>query len=306
MDANPVRNFPGYTEWSAGKFCCIYIETIPSLRLSFWRHWEIRPIVPILVILLSLSSLVVIFRLVMPHFGLEGMLVSPVIAVLFLLFLLNYIRVITDGPGYFPFYWAFRDVLPPPPSPNALLLSRDETPDGIISTDEQHQWAHAHRKPPRSILSKTARRMVLRPDHFCAWAAVWIGKRNEKFFILLNFYSLLYLIFFVLYVARHFVNLLSATVNLTSFVLAAYGLGAAAFALVNATFFLTSLCDAMRNRTSWEQWNEIDGRFDQGIRRNLEDVCGPVRRWWAWPLPISPWNGQSSSDLAAEYVSYYE
>jgi hypothetical protein len=243
---------------------------------------------------------------VIPHFGTEGILISPLIAILFILFLTNYIRTIIDGPGYFPFYWAFRDVLPPPPIQGNELLSSDDTPYGIISKEEQHQWASQHKKPPRSILSKTARRMVLRPDHFCAWATVWIGKRNEKFFILMNLYSLLYLGLFVLYVARHFVRLLSGTVSLTSFVMAAYGLAASAFGLVNATFFLTSIWDALGNRTSWEQWNGIEDRFDRGVRRNLEDVCGGMDRCWTWPCPISPWKGKSSSELAEEYRAYEE
>jgi hypothetical protein len=304
MEPRTVANFPGYTEWSPGRCCCIQIETIPALRSSFWGHWEIRPLIPFLVVALSLSSFIILFTLVIPHFGLEGLLISPLIVVFFLLFLLHYVRAIIDGPGYFPFYWAFRDVLPPPPLQTDPLISSDESPYGIISTEEQHLWAHQHRKPPRSILSKSARRMVLRPDHFCAWATVWIGKRNEKFFILMNLYSLLYLGLFVLYVARHFVKLLAETVNLTSFVMAAYGLGAAAFGLVNATFFLTSIWDAMWNRTSWEQWNGIDARFDRGIRRNLEDVCGSTEKCWTWPCPISPWKGKSSSELAEEYESY--
>jgi hypothetical protein len=299
--------FPGYTEWSLRQCCCVQIETVPALRSNFWRHWEIRPFLPILVFILSLLSFALLFAFVIPHFGVEGWLVAPVLAVVFVLFLLNYLRTIVDGPGYFPFYWAAQDVLPPPTHPQGLLLSRDEAPDGIISTDEQHAWAAGQRKPPRSILSRTARRIVLRPDHFCAWAAVWIGKRNAKFFMLMNLYSFLYFVLFVVYVARHFVRVFTGTVSLASFALAASGLAAGACALANISFVCAAVCAAFANRTTWEQWKGIDAaKFDRGIKTNLEDVCGTAARWWTWPLPMSPWKGKSNAELAAPYVSYYD
>jgi hypothetical protein len=225
-----------WTEWS---FQSLWPSASPlreklvspseALRSNFRRHWEIRPFLLLLVLLLSFSSIVILFSLVIHHFGTEGRLTSPIFIVVYVLLGVNYMRTIIDGPGYFPFYWAARDVLPPPSHAHGLLLhSSDETPDGAISKDEQHCWASAHRKPPRSILPRNACRIVLRPDHFCAWAAVWIGKGNEKFFLLTSLYIFLYLGLFVVYVARHFVRVFSRSATIGSLIMPVYGLGAGA------------------------------------------------------------------------------
>ena len=302
-----LGQFPGYTEWKRQKCCCIEIEAVPQLRASFWHHWEIRPLIPLVVIILSISTLIICFVFSLSHFGTEGKIMYGLFTLLFVLFMTSYLCTIAEGPGYFPFYWAAQSLdIPPAPNGESLLPDDDNT-YGIISTDHQYQWAQCHRHPPRSIVSRTARRFVLRPDHMCSWAAVWIGKRNQKFFILMNVYGVLYLGLFVVYVARRFVELLEKPPDAVLFILAIYGLAAGAFCLVMLAYAIQTLLDAAKNRTSWEQWNKVDEKkFDRGIVKNMEDVCGPRGRWYCWCWPVSPWRGMSNTQLASQYVSYQD
>jgi hypothetical protein len=306
MDGDPL-GFPGYTEWSSRPFCCFEIQTIPALRSVFWGHWEVRIFIPAGIFVFSLSSLLLVLIGVLPAFGTEGWLMTPLFVIFFLLFQGHYFRTIFEGPGYFPFYWADQDILPPPPDSRSMLLFQEDSPYGIISNDRQLAWAANRPKPPRCIVSRSARRIVLRPDQFCTWTTVWIGKRNSKFFIMLNLYSFLYLVLFVVYVARRFAALMSGPVQFMSFLMAIYGLAAAAFSLTNFAYFVASIGSALTNRTSWEQWKSIDPRkFDHGWRDNLEDVCGERRKWWTWPCPVSPWKGRSNSDLLQGYTTYFD
>lgn len=300
-----LGEFPGYTDWTSKKICCCEFEAVPLLQTTYWHHWEVRWRAPIVVTILSISTLVICFVFSLSHLGIEGKVMYGIFLLLFFLFLGSYFCTIAEGPGYFPFYWAAHGADIPPAPDGKSLLPDDDNTYGIISRSDQYQWAQRHRHPPRSIMSRTARRFVLRPDHMCSWAAVWIGKRNQKLFILTNIYGFLYLGLFVVYVARRFVELLEEPPDAVLFTLAIYGLAASAMSMVMLAYAVQTLIDAAQNRTSWEHWNRIDGRkFDLGTLRNMEDVCGPSSRWYCWCWPLSPWRGISTTELARDYVAY--
>ena len=178
---------------------------------------------------------------------------------------------------------------------------------GIISTEAQFKWAEKQPKPPRTILSESARRLVLRPDHLCRWAASWIGKRNQKFYILFNLYATLYLAIFVLNDIRAAVALSSSSGKSTLLIFEfIFGMLGAICFLITLSFFLSALYDTFHNQTQWEQWNNIDPKkFDRGLKLNCEDVFGSCNQWWSFLCPTSPWKGKKNSDLFSGYLSYF-
>jgi len=302
-------DFPGFTKWVERDACCFKTKYIPALDASFCGHWEIKPLVPIGVFLLSISSFVVSVVYIFPYLGSEKIVAIPLISVIFVLYLVSYVRIIVDGPGYYPFFWGYKTSEPP-----GTFLMEDFINDdndimaGVISTEQQLEWAKLQPKPPRSILSRSARRIILRPDHLCSWTETWIGKRNHKFFLLFNMYCFLYLFVFVVYDAR-IVTLIANTQQPVSvrMALGIAGFVAAAFVLMTGSFLATTCYDAFSNRTSWEQWNNIDfKKYDKGFISNLEDVFGPRNQWFWWFCPVSPWKGKSNDEISNGYLSYYD
>lgn len=297
-------NFPGFTEFKEYRICCFRFYSIPSLHQMFCGHWEVKPFFPLLFAILSFSSLFIVLFLALPYFGIEGKIMSCVIFILFFLFASSYFRIISDGPGYYPFYYGTS--FQPPNTDNSLLGEQFNSPSGIISNSEQFEWCtNRAEKPPRSILSKTARRFVLRPEHYCRWASSWIGKRNHKFFMLFTLYGLLYLGLFVVYLARRLAQCFNDTFSLLMILLTIYSVTAAAFFLMLVSYFVSNMIDISLNRTSWEQWNGIDqSTFDNGLCLNLEDVFGSRKRFFCWICPFSPWKDKSNEDISVMYHSY--
>ena len=306
LNENKDSLFPGFTEWKESKLCCFRIFLIPKLHQHFCGHWEISPLYPALFFLLSFSSILLLTIYVLPFFGKEGCVMIVFITILFILFIVSYCRIIIDGPGYYPFYWGTQYQPQDAGIDSYLYSNSDDSPAGIISNERQLEWCKKREiKPPRSMLSLTARRFVLRPEHYCKWASSWIGKRNHKFFMLFTFYGILYLALFVVYLARRVVQYFSEDFSFSILLLTIYGVCAAAFCLLLITFFVSNMIDISLNRTFWEQWNGIDYTiFNQGIIKNFEDVFGSSRYFWCWICPFSPWRHKSNDDLSSAYPSY--
>ncbi|OHS99748.1 hypothetical protein TRFO_33787 [Tritrichomonas foetus] len=381
-DNNETPNFPGFTVWAHKPFLCIRFNFIPSIQKLFIGHWEVRPFFPLVVLTLSLASFFFLAAFVLPGFELEGFVMIPFIFLFFIFYLLSYIRIITDGPGYFPFFWgafissnneainniaditnrlmpnltnsslhpnASNDravdlqsqsnsqdmnskidldnsdnaksftlqhnsnnsniqIFPPETNINDPLTNYDDTPSGIISTDSQYTWAKLQRRPPRSILSKSARRIVIRPEHFCLWASSWIGKRNHKFFILFNFYGFLYFSLFFIYLLREAIKGLNLDdLSPKMLTLSALALFDVIMILVFLSFLISNLRDASINRTSWEMWNNIDNKkFVRSTIENFGEVFGSNTQMWKWLLPVSPWKKLNNEDLLQGICSYYD
>ena len=301
--------FPGYTIWEDRYACCCNIKYIPALDVSFFGHWEIKLIIPFLVLLLSISSYIIFLTLILPAFKEEKYYLFILMTILFFYYIYCYLRIIIDGPGYFPFYWNYKFLESSGSfSIDSNNFNNENSISGIISTEAQMIWAKQQPKPPRSILSKSARRIILRPDHLCGWTATWIGKRNHKFFLLFNFYCLIYLIIFLYYDARYLSNVIISNLSIElKMVFGISGFIAISFVLMTASFCISSCLDAINNRTSWEQWNGIEPKkFDKGWINNLEDIFGSKNNLIWWLCPYSPWIGKSNSELASQYISYYD
>ncbi|OHT12119.1 hypothetical protein TRFO_03756 [Tritrichomonas foetus] len=432
--------FPGYTEYEKTPCCFFFTKTkIPSINATFFGHWEVSLSIPCITLFLMVSSYIVFFTIILHHLenykSLAFLLVTP----LFLLFIISYIRIIVDGPGYFPFYWSNSDFqshhhsISSPivinesfssnpyknseirptfdldqnigldltfnqefnenqniskeinkdtnknrhternkefdhggsenennqnlnnelnknhnrncyenhkmnknsnlqkfkkeikkdikctknyskskknnmdPDFNHLLIHDEESPAGIVSNKEQLHYVKKRPKPNRCIYSSTARRIVIRPDHFCDYTQSWIGKKNFKFFVLFNTYGFLYIFFFCIF------DFVSMMIEITSekhrmlAILFIYFCLSLMFMMMTSLFVCSHCNNACTNTTSWENWNGVNpSRYDQGCIENLEDVCGTRKKFFLWLFPISPWKGKTNFELIENYIDYGE
>ncbi|OHT12365.1 DHHC zinc finger domain containing protein [Tritrichomonas foetus] len=308
--------FPGFSKWSRTSYCCfknaIKVENIDSLFLG---HWEIDVALPITVTIIIVSSYLVAMILIFPDLANLGIYMAPIFSILFFLFIYSYFRIIIDGPGYLPFYWPMSHHDNPLAAHHnesngddlsSLLDHDDLSPSGILSTSEQYLWARSRPRPNRCTLSKEGRRFVLRPDHVCGWTASWIGKRNYKFFLLFNFWGFVYIFTFTFFCVYEIIK--QARSDFPSPILAVfymYTFLALSFSLFTGSFCLSHTHQMLVNQTSWEEWKYIDSSyFDEGVKKNIEDVCGPMSKWYTYFCPISPWIGKTNEELISNYPPY--
>lgn len=290
-----VTEFPGYSKYDEKKVCCCKVAYFPSLQTYFLGQWEIIPWLPIFVFLLAISAFIVISIVGISVFNFtEIIIVLIILFILLFMFLLNFSLVIYEGPGYYPFSLVHDNGNPPTPWA------------GIQSSVEQYSWVQLQSRPPRSAFFRTAHRYVLRPDHFCGWTSTWIGKRNFKFFILFNFYGMLYLTLFTIYIIRAVINFLVPLKISASFIFSLiYMVLGAFFAFMTGNFFFTSIVHTVKNETNWEIWNHIDStKFKKAsLKENLQDVFGEVNIF-LWFCPISPWHDKTNAEISTGYVTY--
>lgn len=290
-----VTEFPGYSKYDEKKICCCKIAYFPSLNTYFIGQWEIIPWLPMFVFLLAISAFAVITYIGISIFNLtEMIIVLVVLFILLFMFLFSFSLVILEGPGYYPF---------------SLVHDNGNPPTqwaGIQSSMEQYSWVQLQSRPPRSAFFRTAHRYVLRPDHFCGWTSTWIGKRNFKFFILFNFYGMLYLALFTIYTVRALIHLLDPfQVSASFFLTVIYMILGAFFTFMTGNFFFTSMVHSFNNETNWEIWNHVESsKFQKANwKENLQDVFGDVNML-LWFCPISPWHDKSNAEISAGYLTY--
>jgi hypothetical protein len=294
--------FPGFTTYERGRLCCCSRTHIAAIPATFWGHWEVSLGMPSFVCLLIVSSYGLAAASMVPRFPLTW--AAPALAaltILFVFFLVSYVRIITDGPGYFPFYWPLTGRR----AAAGALLGDDSSPSGIVSSEAQRTWARGRPRPNRCILSGVGRRIVVRPDHFCGWSSSWIGKRNHKFFVLFNSWGSLYILSFMVVDVAAVASAISGGFPLVLVPYFLYLLAGLLFLLMTC-MFVSSHCQGMcRNQTSWEEWNKIDlARFNRGCLRNTEDMCGDKSCCCCWCCPVSPWKGITDAQIVAGYRDY--
>jgi hypothetical protein len=292
---------PPFTVWESRRFCGLLPGAyIPEISAHFIGHWEIQPIMPSLVTGLVIASLCTFCA----GFSVkERITVLPVLVALAVLFLYAYWRIISTGPGYLPFYWEWANMVgfagdPSDPFEMAGIHN---------SKQDQLPFVQIAVRPPRSVFASSARRFVVRPDHFCLWTASWIGKKNHKFFVLFNVYGIIYCGTGAAYALWYAIHIfVRREVSWFAVACAIMGIAGIAFIGLTLRFFLNSLWLGTQNMTNWENWNLLDmSGVDQGSKcANLSDVMG--KPGWRWLCPVDPWPNESLAKLMAEYPSYDE
>ena len=291
MEQNELK-VPAETEFiNVGRFCCYKKYFVPSLNKYFLEHWEISKNFPLFVIItLTVSYFVYIF--IHAPFLHLSFSICFLETLFYFLFLISYIQTFMEGPGYLPFYYPMKSRFN---DPTEIALS------GLVVTEEQEKYIEEYKKklPPRTYFFHSARRIVLRPDHYCDWVASFIGKKNYKLFFLFNFYASLYLLtYFVtmiiglLYcIDKRKIGLVFALMFVCTFV---------GFCFLSFTFGVTisSVYEISQNVTDWEKLTKMEVTWDTSdCISNWEEVFGSVRKIYTWFIPIGAFHWIDNYDL---------
>ena len=307
--------FPGYSKGHYITKCGIRLLMIDGVTEPILGSWIVRPLVPSIGVFLALFGWTVGSYAIFSQFNRPiSFFLTVLDLILMALFLVAFIRTIVTGPGYFPFYWSIgaANLTHDDSSEMTPLFGGDDVPaEGIISSKEQLEWARGQPRPPRCIVARLAKRIVIRPDHYCSWSETWIGKRNQKFFTLYNLYGTLFIGLIALCAGIQIgmqVIRKSWEMNVMSVVIGFMAFIASYFAMFTGSFLFASLFLIATGRSNWEQANKFPREmFDQGYRKNMEDVCGSADKWWTWLSPFhSPFKGVSNEKLVEGYPNYYE
>jgi hypothetical protein len=292
--ASPDRELacpPLTTHEKVCSFCGLTVSWVPDISSYFVNHyWVVSHAVALVGTLIGST----IVALVDAHFTVLHLGPAGLFWVLttFALYYGSYFAIILEGPGYLPFYYP-------------AMLDRDAMDPyglgGVVTTTPQLRYAKRHPLPPQTRYFKSARRIVLRPDHFCAWVGCFIGQKNYKLFFLFNFWALFYIAPFCSHMRRMCRMLWGPQMTIHHYILLGTGgtLGvlAAFFFLWQASFIVTIVLDVMNNERHFErlvaakhetvevEWNA------KRIKKAWTGVFGGVDQWYLWFLPIGAFHG---------------
>jgi hypothetical protein len=196
--------------------------------------------------------------------------------------LFSYGSVMVRGPGYLPFnYSAFR------------LKSEDlswyEQMVSFVTYDKQLQYAKRAPHPPRSTFSRTARRYVLRADHYCVWSETFIGIRNHRYFMLWILWTFIYI---MTYFAMHYFWATDFLPFRWWKILGIVG-GIQLFPMLymSVLHIAKSFVNLAKGITVIEKYRAEKGKidpkkYDRGCWNNYAEVCGSKWLCWLWPCPL--------------------
>ena len=289
------NEIPPPTKWeNKCTFLGLQLNFIPSEKKYFLNQWMIRYIYPIGVLFVIFSSYAVILTCVYPNVNwLDRKIIIP-LTIFMILFASSYIATILVGPGYLPYYYP-------------LKLNGNNPKDhlsGYVSRQDQLEFVHQRQYPTRVKYFNSVRRLVIRPDHLCAWTSCFIGKKNHKLFFLFNMWGVIYIGLFNYCIIRAlFISVLLLQVHhqislfLIVFLYAILGIS---FFLLTGTFLLQNLKHVTENRTQFEiMTNTPPQTYRKGkCIENWEEICGSTRKWYTWPFPIPAFCGIDDYSLA--------
>ena len=298
--------FPGMSRYTRIKvWRCIHAVKMDVTNKVYVRGWVWSPCIPLICLGIIIFFFVMSSIFLFPTFGTDGYAMIGVTALLAILFIVSFLMCIFVGPGYLPFYWAKQHSA----SPLDIPEHSDDSPSGIISTEEQLAWAKSQDRPPRCIISSSTGRVIMRPDHVCMFTQGWIGKKNHKLFLLFNLYNTLFCAVNLAYAIRYVVTLLKGDgfrFNVTFCYCILVAIASLMFGGFSLTFLSHSCFQVMKGITTHEASLRIDpATFSRGCPANVADVCGPCKCCPIYVLPVYPWGNKTNEELLEGYVSYY-
>lgn len=287
-----LNDFPPLTDWQpVCKTPCLQLNYIPSMKEYFLNHWRISMFSATLVSFIILTSYIVYME-IHTFYLKQTASIKIIMTFLMLLFIYTYYSIILEGPGYLPFYFPLK--IGKRKGDHADYLA------GVVSTQMQETYVKRHKKFNRVRYFDTARRYVIRPDHFCGWTGTFIGKKNHKLFYLFNLYGFFYISlfnYFSYYSIRIQFNLYNAN-TVALIVSIFYFIAGILFVLMTGGFSVTSLYNFAVNATQFEIMSrKRRPEFNHGCLQNFEDVCGPRKNFWLWLVPIGAFHGIPTEEL---------
>lgn len=272
--------YPGATVWKRVRTLCgaPVLLVMPQDRL-FVRHWEVRVLAPVFE-LLAVGLCVGAFAGALARGKLSGVAIVVCAGLglaLLVLFAWAFLGTMFMDPGFLPFDWV---------RTQRTRYSYEEQLSGLAIQEKQFEYAEQNR-PPSSVFSHSAGRFVVRGDHICMWVSNWVGKRNHKQFLLMNFWGTLMCMLFgcvtVLSLSpkasflRFFLELLAVCTE-------------ASFGLTMLCMLIGSLFNLSKNRTTLMDIKDEEST-DLGCCNNFKEVCGegPL---WSWLIPTPAFGDQ--------------
>ena len=278
------------------KKCGLSLNYLPEIKRYFLNSWEISLGMPILVLTIIISSYLVFIFFQYKLLGIFSYYEYLYLTILMILYIFSYISCILEGPGYLPFYYPIR--------PFSSIKENDPFDlSGVVTNSNQLDYAKSAPAIPRSYFFKSARRVVIRPDHFCGWVQSFIGKKNHKLFFHFNMWGSIYCISFFVTSLRSIITLFSDDTNSANFPIVAlifnilYTIMALSFIILQSNFVVSMICLFFRNKTQFEDWKTVSHSPIKYGCDGWVDVCGPTRKWYTWILPFSPFHGQDPASL---------
>lgn len=271
----------------------LHFAYIPDIDSTAINHYLLTSRMPLLVFFLVTFSATIGFILHRKVPVFESWIVY-LDGALMCLELLSFIGIIVEGPGYLPFYY---------PSPLPQSVDGDPTNlSGIVATDDQLKYAKAQ-KPPRNVkFFSSARRFVIRGDHFCAWSGCFIGKKNYKLFTLFNFYGLSFIVVTMLWIGSMLLKIVKNQDDavfremLILFILGCCVMAYAVFFLIFQGIMLVNcLVSICYNHTQVEMNKKAQAGIPIKSTGKRCDFCvymfGPAKKWYTWLCPIGAYHG---------------
>ena len=305
---NDQLSVPLVTSYEPICECCgLRYTKIPALKnAKFINNWEVSLGYPIAVSFVIISSYCVflfVHTKIIPWLQTWMILLMTV---LMLLFIVSYFVGILEGPGYLPFYYPFRaeDVLDKP-----HITKSDIDLTGIVSTKEQFDYVKNQPTMHRVKFFQSARRIVIRPDHFCAWFATFIGKKNHKLFMLFNIWGFIYIsLFFASSAYSFYLCLLDVDLmGVKMIICIIYMMLAFFFMTMTGSFSCETIYNLSTNTTSFEKMtakkNKIRRRPRCNCKESWEEVFGPTSQWYTYCIPWSPYHNVDEYDIIYEHIT---
>jgi len=274
---------PTLTRWDPiCKCCCFYCNYVSSMQSYFINHWMVHCCPGIFVIILTIISATIYGFFVIPYLPFSSILVHTLIFFFAIMFLVSYMMVIIEGPGYLPFYYPME--LNDMNDPSAKYLS------GVVSNMEQEAYVKSQPKLKRAGYFNKAKRYVIRPDHFCGWTGTFIGKRNHKMFFHFNIWGSLYLFSYLILISLSIYNNVTTKFAVNQILICFPMIFTALpFVFMTIAFTVDIIHAFSKNQTQFERMQYLDTNYSKGsCLANWEEVCGPSSKWYCWLIPYPP------------------
>ena len=264
------------TQWEKKCSCCCFqLNFVPQINKFFCNHWECNIRVPFLVlcfVILTYCLFCFEYFYYLPHNSLKSFYT---ISIFLILFIWSYIATICEGPGYLPFYY-------PSMYPSRADGSLDYL-SGLVINDNQEQYMKSHPLPARTNFFHCTHRIVIRPDHYCDWIQSFIGKKNQKLFMLLLIYGFCYCSLFFLNNTRaiYYIFKLQTFSPLMIFSIL--------FLLIFEIFLFTeTLQQLIGILTNYTAFDRLKQQYfeSSGCCQNIQQVFGSLKQFILWPIPI--------------------
>lgn len=269
---------PPETEWikECGLDCCPMVQVQGPQPRIYCGHRDCSFGMPIFCTLLTLFPLGVFLFVVRPRIGNVKILYCGLALIFFTLvmFMWSYMGASCMDPGYLPYNWA---------KTQKFTYTWKEQLSGLAVREDQLEYAKNHRAPFASF-SKSAGRFVIRADHICGWISNWVGKRNHKQFIIMNFWGSMYAI--SLFIFSFFINSSIMKVGSLNFGLMLGAMGIEiVFAFTLFYVFIFTIKDLLSDITKIQKFKHQKGK-KIGKCQAMRQVCGEGNvLCWLIPIP---------------------